>query len=80
VTEAAVLSVVYALVVAIVYRFLTFKRLVQILTESAVTTSLAVFMVGAANVFAWILTIEQIPDIVGKWVTSVAGRHCSFSS
>jgi C4-dicarboxylate transporter DctM subunit len=78
VTEAAVLSVVYALVVAIVYRFLTFKKLVQILTDSAVTTSLAVFMVGAANVFAWILTIEQIPDLVGQWVTSVAGSHLFF--
>jgi tripartite ATP-independent transporter DctM subunit len=78
VTEAAVLSVVYALVVAIVYRFLTFKKLVQILTESAVTTSLAVFMVGAANVFAWILTIEQIPDLVGRWVTSVAGSPLLF--
>ena len=78
VTEAAVLSVVYALVVAIVYRIITFKKLVEILTNSAVTTSLAVFMVGAANVFSWILTIEQIPDLVGRWVTSVAGSPLLF--
>ncbi len=78
VTEAAVLSVVYALVVAIAYRILTFKKLVQILTDSAVTTSLAVFMVGAANVFSWILTTERIPDIVGQWVTSVAGSPLLF--
>ncbi len=78
VTEAAVLSVVYALIVAIAYRIITFKKLVQILTDSAVTTSLAVFMVGAANVFAWILTIERIPDLVGQWVTSVAATPLFF--
>lgn len=77
-TEAAVLSVVYALIVAIVYRTITFKKLVQILTDSAVTTSLAVFMVGAANVFSWILTVEQIPDYVGRWITSVAGSPLLF--
>lgn len=77
-TEAAVLSVVYALVVAIAYRIITFKKLVQILTDSAVTTSLAVFMVGAANVFSWILTVEQIPDLVGRWITSVAGSPLLF--
>jgi tripartite ATP-independent transporter DctM subunit len=78
VTEAAVLSVVYALIVAIAYRIITFKKLVHILTESAVTTSLAVFMVGAANVFSWILTIERIPDMVGQWVTSVAATPLFF--
>lgn len=78
VTEAAVLSVVYALIVAIAYRIITFKKLVHILTESAVTTSLAVFMVGAANVFSWILTIERIPDLVGQWVTSVAATPLFF--
>jgi tripartite ATP-independent transporter DctM subunit len=78
-TEAAVLSVLYALIAAIAYRFITFKKLVQILTDSAVTTSIAVFMVGAANVFSWILTTEQIPDLVGRWITSVAGSPLLFT-
>jgi tripartite ATP-independent transporter DctM subunit len=79
-TEAAVLSVLYALIAAIAYRFITFKKLVQILTDSAVTTSIAVFMVGAANVFSWILTTEQIPDLVGRWITSVAGSPLLFTA
>ncbi len=80
VTEAAVLSVVYAFVVALVYRVLTFKRLVQILTDAAVTTSIALFMVGAANVFSWILTTERVPDLVGQWIGSVARTPLLFTA
>jgi C4-dicarboxylate transporter DctM subunit len=80
VTEAAVLSVAYAFVAALVYRVLTFKRLVEILTNAAVTTSIAVFMVGAANVFSWVLTTERIPDLVGEWITSVAGTPLAFTA
>ncbi len=79
VTEAAVLSVVYAFVVALYYRILSFKKLVQVLTDSAVTTSIAVFMVGAANVFSWILTIERIPDLVAQWITSVTASPFVFT-
>lgn len=71
VTEAAVLSVVYAFIVALIYRIISFRKLIQVLTDSAVTTSIAVFMVGAANVFSWILTIERIPEFVGQWITSM---------
>jgi C4-dicarboxylate transporter DctM subunit len=80
VTEAAVLSVVYALIVAIVYRIINFRKLVQVLIDSAVTTSIAVFMVGAANVFSWILTSERIPDLVSRWITSVATSPLFFTS
>jgi C4-dicarboxylate transporter DctM subunit len=80
VTEAAVLSVVYALVAGLVYRVLSFKRLVEILTNAAVTTSIAIFMVGAANVFSWILTTERIPDLVGQWIASVAGTPLAFTA
>jgi C4-dicarboxylate transporter DctM subunit len=79
VTEAAVLSVVYAFVVALVYRIVSFKKLVQVLTDAAVTTSIAVFMVGAANVFSWILTIERIPDAVAQWITSVTASPFFFT-
>jgi C4-dicarboxylate transporter DctM subunit len=78
VTEAAVLSVVYAFVVALWYRILSFKKLVAVLTDSAVTTSIAVFMVGAANVFSWILTSEQIPDLIGQWVVGMTTSPLFF--
>lgn len=78
VTEAAVLSVVYAFVVALWYRILSFKKLLAVLTDSAVTTSIAVFMVGAANVFSWILTSERIPDLIGQWVVGMTTSPLFF--
>jgi C4-dicarboxylate transporter DctM subunit len=78
VTEAAVLSVIYAFVVALWYRVLSFKKLVAVLTDSAVTTSIAVFMVGAANVFSWILTSERIPDLIGQWIVGMTASPLVF--
>jgi tripartite ATP-independent transporter DctM subunit len=78
VTEAAVLAVVYAFAVAVWYRVLSFKELVAILTDSAVTTAIAVFMIGAANVFSWILTSERIPDLIGQWVVGMTASPLVF--
>jgi TRAP-type C4-dicarboxylate transport system permease large subunit len=43
-----------------------------------VTTSIAVFMVGAANVFSWILTSERIPDLIGQWVVGMTASPLVF--
>ena len=39
---------------------------------------LAVFMVGAANVFSWILTSERIPDLIGQWVLGMTASPFFF--
>jgi tripartite ATP-independent transporter DctM subunit len=64
-TEAAIIAVVYALVVGLfVYRDLHFKDLPRILKESATTTASIVVLVGCANIFAYIMSKEQIPQMV----------------
>ena len=64
-TEAAVVAAVYALFVAtVVYRELTMKQLVEVFITSARTTSVVMFLVAAAMVSAWMITVAQLPNQV----------------
>ncbi len=64
-TEAAMVAVFYAIIIGFfVYRELKLNMLPKIFYESAVTTASLMVLVGFANVFAWILTSEEIPVMI----------------
>jgi tripartite ATP-independent transporter DctM subunit len=60
-TEAAVVVAVYALFVATcIYRELKLKDLYGVFVSSAITTSVVMFLVAAALVSSWLITISEI--------------------
>jgi tripartite ATP-independent transporter DctM subunit len=64
-TEAAVVAAVYALFVAgVVYRELSWSQLFEVFTASAKTTAVVMFLVAAAMVSAWMITVANLPDQV----------------
>ena len=64
-TEAAVVAAVYALfVAAVIYRELSMKQLFEVFVASAKTTSVVMFLVAAAMVSAWMITVANLPDQV----------------
>ena len=64
-TEAAVVAAVYALfVAAVVYRELSLKQLFDVFVTSAKTTAVVMFLVAAAMVSAWMITVANLPDQV----------------
>lgn len=61
-TEAAVVAVVYALVVGLfVYRELKLRSIPHLMLVAAKTSSTVMFLVAAALVSAWLITIADIP-------------------
>ena len=61
-TEAAVVAAVYALVVSMfVYHELRFAQLYQVFLDAAKTTAVIMFLVAAAMVSAWLITVAQLP-------------------
>ena len=61
-TEAAVVAAVYSLVVAVfVYRELKPRQLYAVLVTAAKTTSVVMFLVAAALVSSWLLTVAELP-------------------
>ncbi|MNX77401.1 TRAP transporter large permease [Variovorax boronicumulans] len=66
-TEAAVVAAVYALFVStVVYREITWKDLYAIFVSAAKTSAIVMFLIAAAMVSAWLITVADLPSkIVG---------------
>jgi tripartite ATP-independent transporter DctM subunit len=64
-TEAAVVCAVYALFVAMfIYKELKWKDLYRVFVTAAETTAVVMFLVAAALVSAWLITIAELPGQV----------------
>lgn len=64
-TEAAIAAVVYALVLGgVIYRSLTWRRLLKVSMETIETTAVILLIVAGASIFAWILTSNQVTQHV----------------
>ncbi len=62
-TEAAVVTAVYAIVISVaIYRKLTWTLFFTILLNAARSTAMVMFLVGAAMVAAWLITVAQLPQ------------------
>jgi TRAP-type transport system large permease protein len=75
-TEAAVVAAVYSLFVAIViYREMKWRDIYNVLVRAALTTSVVVFLVAAAMVSAWLITLSQISVQIADLVEPFAGNQ-----
>lgn len=62
-TEAGVVAAVYAFLVSmLVYREMSFADLGRVLLASVRTTSMVMFLVAAAMVAAWVITVTDLPS------------------
>ena len=78
-TEAAAVAAVYgALVGFFVYRELTLKDIPKTLLSAAYNTTMIMFVVGAANVFGWILTNAQVPHMLAQNFTHLTDSPIVF--
>ena len=66
-TEASVVAVFYALVCGKwIYRTLRWSAVPGILSRAALLTAAVLLIVGASAAFAWILTIERVPQTLAE--------------
>jgi C4-dicarboxylate transporter DctM subunit len=78
-TEAAAVSAVYALFVAVViYRDIGFKQLPEVFLESSKTTVMLMFIVANALLFAHVLTTERIPQTIAEHILAVGMEPWMF--
>jgi len=78
-TEAAAVAAVYGIFVGLfIYRELKLKDFPQILFKAVMSTTLIMFVVGAANVFGWMLTNQQIPQAIAKAVVGYTKSPVTF--
>lgn len=72
-SEAAVISVDYALLVSIfVYRDMGWRQLVQIFMRSAITMSIIMFIITTSTSMGWVMANWQIPKIIAENILAVS--------
>ncbi len=73
-TEASAIAVLYSLILAFVYKELTVSMLPQVLLRSVRTTSIVLLLVSTCTGLAWIMSYENIPQIVSEMLLSVSSN------
>lgn len=67
-TEAAVVAVVYALVLGFAYKSVSFGELPGIIRETLTVSVGVLYIIAAATLFSWILTYSQIPQAIAGYL------------
>jgi len=63
-TEAAAVAVLYAGILTFLYREVRVRDLPQILLAAVSTTAIVVLLIGTSTAMSWLLSYENIPQIV----------------
>ncbi|KJZ07242.1 MULTISPECIES: TRAP transporter large permease [unclassified Halomonas] len=72
-SEAAVVAVVYALLVSLfVYRDLTYRDVYAVMIRSAITTSVIMLVIATSAVLSWTLSSAQVPAQIAQSVLSLS--------
>ena len=61
-TEAAAVAVLYALVLAFLYREISVRDLPQILLDSAATTAVVMLLIATSIGLSWVLSYQNVPQ------------------
>lgn len=78
-TEAAALAVVYGLfVTTVVYRDFKLRDLPSLLVDSFVTSAVVMVVIGATSVLGWLITLEQMPQILVEFVQAYSSGPWMF--
>jgi TRAP-type C4-dicarboxylate transport system permease large subunit len=78
-TEAAVAAVIWSLFLGLVrYRTMTLKTLAKASFDTIETTASVLFIVTAASVFAWLLTISQAAQLLSNAILSLTDNKWVF--
>ena len=71
-TEAAAVAVIYGIIIGLfVYKDIKIRDLYDILRQAGLTTATAMIIMGTAAIFGRILTMEQVPNRVAAFITSM---------
>ncbi|QEM82414.1 TRAP transporter large permease subunit [Halomonas binhaiensis] len=72
-TEAGVVAAVYAIIIStLVYRELDLSGLYDVLVQAARNTAIVMFLVAAASVASWLISIAQLPMLVADMLAPLA--------
>ncbi len=74
-TEASLIAVLYSMIVGIfIFRSVNWKTFIKLMSDTASLSSVVLFAVGTASIYAWVMSYYKIPNflvgVVGALTTS----------
>lgn len=71
-TESAAVACLYGLILGVfVYRTLSWQGLVKAFKSTVTNTAIIMFLMACANVFAYVITAERVPQHFALWLVSI---------
>ncbi|MDN5568858.1 MAG: TRAP transporter large permease subunit, partial [Paracoccus sp. (in: a-proteobacteria)] len=78
-TEAAAVSVIYALILSLlVYREIGWRDLPQIFRGAAVSSGAIMLIISAASLFSFLISLSGLPGAIGDWAQVNFGSALTF--
>lgn len=77
-TEAGAVAILYAVFLGFLYRDMQVSDIFRSLKETVASTSSIMLIVSAASVYSWILTREQIPQMLTAWMLETIDNRFVF--
>ena len=77
-TEAAIVAVAYGLLVGAAFRELTWAALYKAFLKAVLSSAVVMFIMNSAHVFAWLLTINQIPQGISQYLAETASNQIVY--
>ncbi len=78
-TEAAAAAVIWSLFLGLVrYRTMNFRNLAKATLDTVETTASVLFIVTAASIFAWLLTVSQAAQLMSDTFLSITNNKWVF--
>lgn len=78
-TEAAAITVLYAIIIDLVfYRELTFRRLWNAIYDTTTTSSAIATIIAGVGLLSWVLAREQAPQQIASFFLSIADSKLTF--
>lgn len=74
-TEGSAIAVVYALILGICYRNITWKSFWKILVDSAKMSGMVVFLIGVSNILGWVMAFTQIPQAISAALLGITNNQ-----
>ncbi len=77
-TEAAALAVVYCAALAVLYREMRISDIPRILRNTLVSTGVVMFILATGQLFAWIITLERLPELLVEAIYQVTSNRIAI--
>ncbi len=73
-TEGSAIAVVYALILGLIYKNITWQSFKEILVDSAKMSGMIVFLIGVSNILSWVMAFTQIPQAISAALLGITSN------